>query len=96
MRTLSSQAQAAKAIRAELKVAFKGVKFSVTSESYSMGDSVSVSWTNGPSRAEVDAITDKYQEGHFNGMIDSYEYSNKRADIPQVMFVHTTRYTKEI
>jgi hypothetical protein len=58
-----------------LKAAFPGVKFSVKSDSFSMGDSVDVSWTDGPTAAEVDAITGKFSAGSFNGMDDSYEYS---------------------
>lgn len=44
----------AKLIRADLKVAFPGVKFSVRSSRYSMGSSVSVSWTDGPTTKQVD------------------------------------------
>ena len=87
MRALSNQAQAAKLIRAELKKAFPGVKFSVTSNGYSMGDSVYVDWTDGPTRDQVHSIAGKYQEGHFDGMTDSYDYTNRRTDIPQTMFV---------
>lgn len=65
----------AKNIRAELKRAFPGVKFSVTSSVYSGGDSVSVHWSYGPTSKEVEKITGKYQEGHFNGMEDIYESS---------------------
>ena len=32
-------------------------------------------------------MTDKYQYGHFNGMEDIYEYTNSRADIPQVKYL---------
>lgn len=87
----STQAQAAKAIRQELKKAFPNTKFSVTSESYSMGNSVHVYWTDRESEAEVNEIVKKYQYGNFDGMTDSYEFSNKRQDIPQVQFVMTQR-----
>lgn len=90
-RTLSTQAQAAAAIRKELKAAFPNTKFSVTSESFSMGDAVRIDWTDGPTSAQVDAIVRKYQYGHFDGMIDMYEYSNRRDDIPQTKFVSTQR-----
>lgn len=80
-------ALAARAIRADLKKAFPAIKFSVTSESYSMGNSVNISKPADVSRDAVQAIVGKYQRGSFNGMIDSYEYDNKRSDIPQVMFV---------
>ena len=87
---MSSQAQAAKEIRKELKENFKNTKFSVTSEGYAGGDSVNVYWTDGPTTEMVDNIIGKYQYGHFNGMEDIYEYSNKR-DIPQSKFVFANR-----
>lgn len=65
---------AARNIRAELKRAFPRVKFSVRSERYSGGNSVNVYWTDGPTSERVKAISDKYQEGDFNGMDDSYNY----------------------
>lgn len=92
---LSTQAAAAKAIRKELKAAFPTVKFSVTSESFSMGDAVRISWTDGPMTKEVEAITGKYQYGHFNGMEDIYEHSNRRSDIPQTKYVQTSRHFSE-
>lgn len=64
--------QCTKNIRIELKRAFKGVKFSVTS-SY---DTVNINWTDGPTYAQVEKLTSKYQEGSFNGMEDLYEYSS--------------------
>lgn len=63
--------QCAKNIRIELKRAFKGVKFSVRSD-YS---SVNISWTDGPTDEQVEAIANKYEEGRFNGMEDIYEYN---------------------
>jgi len=87
MRQLTEAAQAAKLMRAELKKAFPSVKFSVRSSNYAGGDSVHVNWTNGPTRDAVTEITDKYQCGHFDGMIDLYEYSNNIEGLPQVKYV---------
>jgi hypothetical protein len=87
MRKLTEAAQAAKLIRAELKKAFPNVKFSVRSNNYAGGDSVYVNWTNGPTRDAVTEITDKYQYGHFDGMIDLYEYSNNIEGLPQAKYV---------
>lgn len=84
-------ANTAAAIREELKAAFFGVKFSVKSSNFAGGDSVDVSWTDGPTRDEVEAIVNKYQYGHFNGMEDLYEYSNRREDLPQAKYVQTHR-----
>lgn len=70
---------AAKNIRTELKRAFPGVKFSITSKSYSGGNSVDIHWTDGPTSKEVEAITSKYQQGSFDGMTDSYDYDSDRC-----------------
>lgn len=70
----SKYALAAANIRRELAEKFPGIKFSVRSKSFSMGNSVDVSWELGPTSKEVDVILDKYVEGHFDGMTDYYEY----------------------
>lgn len=69
----SKYAQAAASIKKELRAAFPGIAFNVRSKSFSMGNSVDVSWELGPTGAEVDAIIKKYQDGHFDGMTDYYE-----------------------
>lgn len=91
MRELSQQAQAAKLIRKELKAAFPGIKFSVTSQGFSMGNCVDISWTDGPTEDEVHKISDKYEKGQYNGMDDIYEYSNRRDDIPQTKYILVNR-----
>lgn len=63
---------AATNIRKELKEAFKGVKFSVTSRH---GSSIDISWTDGPTSEEVNKIARKYKHGYFDGMDDSYHYT---------------------
>jgi hypothetical protein len=75
-RKISRHAMAALNIRTMLKAAFPGVKFSVKSDSYSMGDSIHIRWTDGPTAAQVDAIADKFSAGRFNGMEDIYEPSD--------------------
>jgi hypothetical protein len=80
-----------KTIKTELKKVYPEVKFSVKYSSYSMGDSIKVYWTDGPNQKEVQSLIDKYQYGHFNGMEDLYEYSNKREDLPQAKFVFANR-----
>lgn len=87
----SEQARAAQLIRGELKAAFPGVKFSVTSQSFSGGNSIGVSWEGNPEIANVNKIIKKYQYGSFNGMTDSYDYDNNRADLTQVRFVQASR-----
>jgi hypothetical protein len=90
----SDHALAAANIRRELKAAFPGIKFSVRSDSYSGGDSVDICWELGPTSREVEAITGKYQEGTFNGMIDLYEYDSDRswtAKYGSAKYVHCQR-----
>lgn len=72
----SPWATGAENIRRELSRAFPSQKFSVKSESFSMGSSIHIVWEDGPTQAEVEKITDKYQEGKFDGMTDSYDYNH--------------------
>lgn len=69
----ASATLASRNIRKELKQHFPGVKFSVVSRTRRT-DAIDISWTDGPTLAEVEKVTGKYQEGHFNGMEDIYEY----------------------
>lgn len=91
----TTAAKCAAAIREELKKNFPGVKFSVKSDNFSMGDSVDISWQDGPTEDMVTDFTAKYQYGHFDGMQDMYIDSNSREDIPQSKFVHTHRAQSE-
>jgi len=93
--TKSSAANAASAIREELKKHFPNIKFSVKSSNFSMGDSVSISWTDGPTAEQVKKYSDKYQYGHFDGMTDMYESTNRRNDIPQTKYVSENRTISE-
>lgn len=88
---------ACKNIRIELKRAFPGVKFSVKSERYSGGDNISVGWTDGPTTEQVDKIVDKYSGGSFDGMTDSYDYSDAVwIDVyGDAKYIHTSRSYSE-
>lgn len=80
----TSVALCAQAIRKDLKTAYPQTKFSVKSKSYSGGDSIDVSYTQtlaDPREKEVRALLAKYQEGHFDGMTDMYEYNTDRGDL---------------
>lgn len=72
----SSRITATKNMRTELSREFPGLIFSITSKTFSGGDDIHVSWTDGATREEVKKITDKYQEGHFDGMEDIYRHSD--------------------
>lgn len=69
-----STVETAKLIREALKVEFPGIKFSVTSKSYTGGSSIRVKWTDGPTTAQVDAVTDFYKGSTFDSMIDLKSY----------------------
>jgi hypothetical protein len=57
----SPHALAAKNVRTDLKKAFPGVKFSVTSDVASMTSSVDIRWTLGPTEAQVKELVNKYE-----------------------------------
>lgn len=64
-------AETAKFICAALKTAFPGVKFSVRSDTYSLGASIYVRWAGGPTETAVRAIVNPFQGSDFDGMTDS-------------------------
>lgn len=55
-RTLTEAAIVAAAVRKELRAAFPGTKFSVTSQNFAGGDSVRASWADGPTAIDLAAI----------------------------------------
>ena len=63
---------AAANIRIELRAAFPGVKFSVRVDTYT---AIRINWNDGPTTNAVEAITNKYTVGSFDGMTDSYSYN---------------------
>jgi hypothetical protein len=63
-------AEAAKMLRPFLRKAFPGVKFSVRSDRYSMGASISIVWTDGPTEQQVTEIAHGFNGGRFEGMTD--------------------------
>jgi hypothetical protein len=70
----------AKHIRKALKAAFPRTKFSVRSDYYSMGSSVRIRWTDGPTTKQVDAITDRFSGISFDGSDDSTHYNTIEVD----------------
>ncbi len=86
-----SCAETAKLIRHDLREAFPGIKFSVRSDTYSGGASIDIRWTDGPRKARVEPITERYQGAGFDGMID-LKYHNYHWLLPDgtVRFAHTT------
>ena len=84
---------AAKNIRIELKRIYPKTKFSVKTSIYSMGNNVTVSWTDGPTSAQVETIINKYEAGTFDGQTDSYDYHDSAWTdaFGRAKYVSTTR-----
>ena len=90
-RSRTDAAKASEEIRKVLKIAFPGIKFSVKSSTYSGGDSVRISWENGPTMKQVEQYTKDFQYGNFNSMEDIYENTNTNKNIPQVKYLFLDR-----
>ncbi|ASD24230.1 hypothetical protein C3B61_14735 [Cryobacterium zongtaii] len=65
----------AKLVRAALKNAFPGVKFSVRMSTGTAAAWMNVSYSDGPTELEVKEVTSQFQGRSFNGMTDSYDDS---------------------
>ncbi|MBN4061690.1 hypothetical protein JYU20_00650 [Bacteroidales bacterium AH-315-I05] len=72
-----SGSQVSRQIKKELTAAFPSIKFSVRYSSFAGGNSVDIGWNFGPTKEEVEAIANKYQYGHFEGMTDTYHYEKQ-------------------
>jgi len=92
--TIKKGGSATKNIKKELKKAFPKVSFSVRHKSFAGGDSIDISWNDGPLSEEVSKITDKYEEGSFDGMNDIYEYNHRETwtdNFGGAKYVHAQR-----
>ena len=89
---------AAKNIRIELKRAWPGLKFSVTSERFSMGDAIRIHWTDGPTTRQVDALANKYKAGSFDGMEDIYNYTDSGFNklFGDAKYISTSRQNSDV
>jgi hypothetical protein len=67
-------AQVAKLVRKVLKRTYPAIKFSVRTSRYSGGSAVDVSYTDGPTREEVDGVLEVFGGATFDGMIDLKGY----------------------
>lgn len=91
-KTLSEAAQVAKIIRTELKK--NGVKAKVTSDNFSMGNSVSVELIDElPATYEkIKAFCADFEDGRFDGMTDCYEYKPNPKNLPRAKYVHVRNH----
>lgn len=96
MRKLTPAAQVAKLLKAKAKSLKLEVKAS--SKNFSGGDSVSIKVLKGSDKSfnELKEYSSQFEQGHFDGMNDIYEYSNSRDDIPQTkyLFINDERATQ--
>jgi len=81
-----STAATAKLIRQALKAAFPGVKFSVRTDSYAGGASIDVRWIDGPTTAQVDAVTGQYRGATFDPSIDLKTHVYHQVDGRRVSY----------
>jgi len=77
-----SVVETARMIRTALREAFPGVRFSVRSSSYSGGASININYTDGPTNAQVRAITGNFEGSYFDGMTDykGFNYSSVNGE----------------
>lgn len=81
-----SVTETAKFIRQALKENFKGIKFSVRSDSYAGGASIRVSWTDGPCEPAVSSVVKQFEGASFDGMTDSKSYHTSDLNGEKVHF----------
>ncbi len=96
VREISEAAQAARAIKKEIKGL--GLTAGVTSKTYSGGNSATVDLEDQPPGviAQVEKLVGRYEAGHFDGMTDSYEFKSRlNDDDPQVMYAHVNNHYSE-
>lgn len=70
--------EVSKAIKDLLKAKYPKSKFSVRYDSFAGGDAVRIEYEYGPDLASVKELTNPFQKGSFDGMIDSYNYHGDR------------------
>ena len=74
-------AETAKALKRELQTRFPTATFSVKSETYSGGASISVRWLDGPAWDDVESLAQQYAGAGFDGSID-LQYSKRHWLLP--------------
>lgn len=90
---MTEAAITAKEIKKVLRHKFPGVKFRVTSENFSNGNSVRVQWTDGPDKSLVNKIVSGYKTLSYNIEADYWEYTAISMDknCPGVNYIDTSR-----
>lgn len=80
-----STTDTAKLIRKVLKESFPGIKFYVRSDCYSMGSSIHIKWTDGPTESQVNSIVSFFTGSTFDGITDCTDYINRDLENGQVV-----------
>lgn len=76
-----SATDTAKMIRAALRDAFPGTKFSVITDKYAGGASIRVRYSDiNVAGKDVRAITDNFESAQFDGMTDSTSYKTSQVN----------------
>jgi hypothetical protein len=89
----STHATAAEAARRLLRHHFPGHAFTVRSESFSGGNSMSIKWTLGPTSKQVHEVVDGLKQGRFDGMTDYYENDHSpESDAYRKVFAAQIKY----
>lgn len=68
-------------------------KIEISTDVFSGGDSMTVSYSSPERISELESFIKSFQEGHFNGMEDIYEYSDKEEIIIDDFILQTYKYT---
>ena len=76
----------AKLVRQALKAAYPTVRFSVRCERYSLGCSIHVHWTDGPTRGQVQPLLNCFDSKSFDGMNDSTDHHTQHLDGEEVRY----------
>lgn len=91
MKKFSKASRVARIIKERLVKKFPNVNFKVRSAVFDDGDSIRITWYDGPSIPKVEAVYAKYQYGHYDYETNTYIKSNVRAGIQQVKTITTGR-----
>lgn len=81
-------------VRAALRAAFPGTRFSVRSESFSMGSVVRIGWTDGPTEAEVRRVAHAFSSRTFDGSDDSTHFHTHTVDGRTVQYSGWITYSR--
>ncbi len=83
---------AAEFIKVDLASHFPETYFLIEYSIPVQGDTVSVSWENGPSLSDVDSLVGKYRMGYYDPISGTYIATRKSTNLPVVRFVKLNRH----